>query len=270
MKCFDIDFVSVLPFLGLLLVLSLTAAACGGDTQNQQSEYTGPTYVEVEGATARLLVFTKTTGWRHDSIGAGVAAVKQLGADNGFSVKHTEDSDYFTPENLSRYQAVLFLNTTLDVFTTDAQRQAFKAFIQNGGGFAGVHSATDTEYEWPWYGELVGARFSNHPNNPNVRRAVIEVVNRNHPATRHLPEQWEREDEWYNFSFISGATNVLMKLDTDSYDGSDHPGNHPIAWYHHFDGGRAFYTALGHTKESFEEPLFLDHLLGGIVFALGR
>lgn len=268
MKCLDFACIAFLPFLLLVLAVSLTA--CGGDAQNERSAPAGETHLEVEGATDRLLVFTKTSGWRHDSIEAGVAAVKQLAQENGFSLTHTEQSDYFTPENLSRYQAVLFLNTTQGVFTEDAQRQAFKAFIQNGGGFAGVHSATDTEYEWPWYGELVGAWFSNHPNNPNVRRAVIEVVNPDHPATRHLPERWEREDEWYNFGFISEATNVLMRLDTDSYEGSDHPGNHPIAWYHDFDGGRAFYTALGHTKASFEEPLFLDHLLGGLLYALGR
>ncbi|AXI99556.1 cytochrome c/hypothetical protein [Cyclonatronum proteinivorum] len=268
MKCFEMTCASLLPFL--LFALGFALTACGGDAQDQQSDYSGPTQLEVEGATDRLLVYTKTSGWRHDSIEAGVEAVKRLGSDNGFSVKHTEDPAYFSPDNLSRYQAVLFLNTTEDVFSRDDQRQAFKAFIQNGGGFAGVHSATDTEYEWPWFGELVGARFSNHPNNPNVRQAVLEVVNRNHPATRPLPERWEREDEWYNFSFISGATQVLLRLDTDSYEGSDHPGNHPIAWYHDFDGGRAFYTGLGHTKESFEEPLFLDHLLGGILYALGR
>lgn len=251
----------------VILALGFAAAGCGSEPARVPA---GETHHEVEDAAERLLVFTKTSGWRHDSIEAGVAAVKKLASENGFSLTHTEQAAYFTPENLSRYQAVLFLNTTETVFTDDAQRQAFKAFIQNGGGFAGVHSATDTEYEWPWYGGLVGAYFSNHPNNPNVRRAVIEVVNRDHPSTRHLPERWEREDEWYNFSFISQATQVLLRLDTDSYEGSDHPGNHPVAWYHAYDGGRAFYTALGHTRESFEEPLFLGHLLGGIEYALGR
>lgn len=215
-----------------------------------------------------VLVFTKTEGWRHDSIEAGVEAIYQLGNENDFDVTWTEDSEYFTTENLSKYDAIIFLNTTLTLFDSE-QRGAMRNYIQNGGGFVGVHSAADTEYDWPWYGELVGAYFTSHPNNPNVREAVVEVIDANHPSTEHLPQEWLRSDEWYNFGYINDQVNVLLRLDTDSYEGSDHPGNHPIAWYHEFDGGRAFYTGSGHTIESFSEPHFLDHLLGGIHYAMG-
>lgn len=133
----------------------------------------------------------------------------------------------------------------------------------------GIHSASDTEYDWPWYGRLVGAYFSNHPNNPNVRDAVINVVEAGHPATEMLPERWERTDEWYNFRELPDHVNVLLTLDTDTYEGSGHPGYHPVAWYHEYDGGRAFYTALGHTIESYSEELFLKHVWGGIRYAMG-
>lgn len=215
-----------------------------------------------------LLVFSKTDGWRHDSIESGIDAVELLGETNGVFVFSTENAEYFNDEDLARFDAVLFLNTTENVFNDD-QRNAFRNYIQNGGGFAGVHSATDTEYDWEWYGELVGAYFDNHPNDPNVREAVVKVVDPDHLSTTMLPEEWEREDEWYNFREIPDHVEVLLELDTDSYEGSDHPGNHPIAWYHEYDGGRAFYTGLGHTIESYSEDLFLQHLWGGLEYAMG-
>ncbi len=245
----------LLPFM-----LIHTASACTSSDGTVHETY------QFEESEFTVLVFTKTEGWRHDSIEVGVEAVVELGRLNGFNVTWTENSEYFTEENLSAYDAVVFLNTTLTVFT-DAEREAFKAFIRNGGGFAGIHSATDTEYDWPWYGELVGAYFENHP--PGVHEAIINVINHNHPSTSHLDDTWVKVDEWYNFGYMNENVNILLKLDTDSFEGSDHPGNHPIAWYHEYDGGRSFYTGLGHTKESFSEPLFLDHLLGGIQYAIG-
>ncbi len=253
---------NVLAIFLFFCIASLVFTMCASGSENETR------VIEYEDFEHNLLVFTKTEGWRHDSIEAGIEAVMKLGQENGFSLTLTEDNSYFTPSNLSRYDAVLFLNTTLTVFD-DEHREAFKEYIQNGGGFAGVHSATDTEYDWPWYGELVGAWFDNHPNNPNVREAVIDVVNPDHPATSMLPERWQRSDEWYNFGYMNENVNVLLKLDTDSYSGSDHPGNHPIAWYHEFDGGRVFYTGLGHTRESYSEELFLRHLLGGLKYAMG-
>lgn len=245
----------------LLLTSTLAFAAVSADeTENEKAE--------VQQQEHAVLVFTKTEGWRHASIEPGVKAVKQLGEENNFGVTWTEDPYSFKLENLSRYDAVIFLNTTLDVLD-DPEQNEFEQYIQNGGGFVGIHSAADTEYEWPWYGDLVGGWFNSHPNDPNVRDATVIVVDDSHPATVHLPENWDRADEWYNFKYFYDATNKLLKMDTDSYEGSEHPGNHPVSWYHEYDGGRAFYTALGHTSESFSEDLYLQHILGGIQYAMG-
>lgn len=208
-----------------------------------------------------ILVFSKTSGWRHDSIETAHEALKKSAAQHGFLVDISENADDFTESNLSRYDVVVFLNTTGEIFD-DEQRNAFKAYINNGGAFAGVHSATDTENNWPWYNRLVGAWFANHPQ---IQQAVIEVLDPHHPSTQMLPERWERTDEWYNFRDFNENVTVLMKLDTNTFEGSDHPGDHPIAWYHEFDGGRIFYTALGHTIESYSEDLFMQHLWGGIL-----
>lgn len=214
-----------------------------------------------------VLIFSKTAGWRHDSIEAGWEAIKELGSKNSFKTVFTEDATHFNTEYLSEFDTVIFLNTTGSVFNED-QRNVFREFIRMGGGFVGVHSASDTEKEWPWFGQLVGAYFDNHPSDPGVREAVIKVVDSSHLSTEFLSEQWIRNDEWYNFRVIYEGINVLLKLDTNSYQGSEHPGNHPIAWYHEFDGGRSFYTALGHTEESYSEELFLKHLLGGILYTI--
>jgi cytochrome c len=216
----------------------------------------------------RVLVFSKTAGFRHESIGAGIQAIQKLGAENGFRVDTTENAARFTEDSLKKYSAVIFLNTTQDVL--DYRQQAdFERYIQSGGGFVGIHAAADTEYEWPWYNKLVGGYFQSHPNNPNVRKAVVEVINKDHGASEMLPDRWERTDEWYNYKQLNPDVTVLARLDKTSYEGSEHEGDHPIAWYQAFDGGRAFYTGGGHTAESFSEPLFLEHLLGGINYAIG-
>jgi type 1 glutamine amidotransferase len=219
-------------------------------------------------AKPRILVFTKTTGFRHDSIPAAIAAVRELGAANGLTVDATEDSDAFTSANLARYDAVVFLLTTGDVLD-ESQQGAFERFIGRGGGFAGVHSATDTEYGWAWYGGLVGAYFKNHPQ---VQRATVRVVDRRHPSSALLPRSWSRTDEWYNFAHNPRpSVHVLATLDESSY--SPGPGamgtDHPIAWWHAYRGGRAWYTAGGHTTEAYSDPLFRRHLLGGIRYAAG-
>ncbi len=225
-------------------------------------------YME-ERISPRILVFSKTEGWRHDSIEPGVEALRVLGNTHGVIVDTSEDAALFTDENLARYDAVVFLNTS-GIFFTDEQRAAFQRYIRSGRGFVGVHCAADTELKWQWYTGLVGAAFDNHPGNPNVRNAVLHVVDPSHPATEKIPAEWERADEWYNFRDMNEDVNVLITIDTDSYEGSDHPGYHPLAWYHEYDGGRAFYTALGHTIESYSEELFLRHVWGGIEYALGR
>ena len=217
---------------------------------------------------ARVLVFSKTEGFRHASIETGVETIRQLGEEHGFGVDATEDAALFTENNLKNYRAVIFLNTTGDVLNPE-QQDEFERFIQAGGGYAGVHAATDTEYDWPWYGKLAGAYFQDHPVDPNVRRGVFRVLRKDHPSTEGLPDRWEREDEFYNFHSINSDVEVLIDIDETTYEGGAHGDNHPMSWSHEFDGGRAWYTAMGHTDESFAEPLFRRHLLGGIRYAMG-
>lgn len=212
-----------------------------------------------------VLVFSKTTGFRHSSIKEGKLALIQLGKENGFRVDTTENAGYFTYEILKNYAAVVFLNTTGDIFDT-AQKASFQRYIRAGGGFVGIHSATDTEFDWQWYGKLVGGYFANHPP---VQEAAILITDKFHISTRHLLEPWIHTDEWYNFKSLNPQVNVLLSLDVSSYRGSKHVEGHPIAWYHEFEGGRAWYTGLGHTNESYSDIKFLQHLLGGILYAGG-
>src|SRR5690606_5367252 len=213
-----------------------------------------------------ILVFHKTAGFVHKSIPAGVKAIEELGREHGFGVKATDDASIFNTGDLSRFKAVVFMSTTGDVLNSD-QESAFQQYIHNGGGFVGVHAAADTEYDWPWYNQLVGAYFKNHPK---PQEATVIVKDKNHPSTRHLPDRWVRTDEWYNYKSIFPGIKVLCELDESSYEGGQNGPNHPIAWYHEFDGGRAFYTGGGHTDESFAEPDFRRHLLGGILWAMGK
>jgi glucose/arabinose dehydrogenase/cytochrome c551/c552 len=216
----------------------------------------------------RVLVFSKTAGFRHGSIPKGIAAIQKLGKEHGFSVDTTENPAVFNEDSLRSYSAVIFLNATGDVL--DAYQQAFfERYIQAGGGFVGVHAAADCEYGWPWYGKLVGAYFKSHPK---IQPAKLKVVDRNHPSTKHLPEVWERSDEWYNFRKTPSDSdvNVLIKIDEKSYQGGENGDDHPMAWYHDYDGGRSFYTEFGHTDASFEDEAYLKHLLGGIKYAIGK
>jgi cytochrome c len=217
---------------------------------------------------SRVLVFSKTAGFRHSSIPNGIAAIKKLGQENGFSVDATEDAGAFTTKNLAKYRAVVWLNTTGDVLDA-AQQDDFERYIQAGGGYVGIHSATDTEYDWPWYGRLAGAYFNGHPNNPNVRKATFRVLDKSHVSTQGFPDTWPREDEFYNFKSIDPTIHVLVDIDEKSYEGGTNGDHHPMSWYHDFDGGRAWYTNMGHTEATFSEPLFLRHLLGGLRYAMG-
>ncbi len=214
-----------------------------------------------------VLVFSKTAGFRHSSIAPGIAAIKGLGAAHDFSVVATEDANAFTPANLANFESVVFLNTTGDILNA-TQQTAFEQYIQGGGGWVGVHAAADTEYGWAWYGELLGAYFQGHPA---IQQATIVVADQVHPSTDDLPERWVRTDEWYNFQTNPrGNVHVLATLDESTYAGGADGFDHPIAWYHDYDGGRAWYTGLGHTDASYSDPLFIDHLLGGIEYAAGR
>ncbi|WP_257658947.1 ThuA domain-containing protein [Parapedobacter lycopersici] len=212
----------------------------------------------------KVLVFSKTLGYRHANIEAAAAVIRQLGQQHGFDVDHSEDVSLFTDEGLQPYQALIFLSTSGNLFNAD-QQAAFQRYIRKGKGLVGIHAASTTAYEWPWYGKLIGGYFDRHPA---VQYADILVIDDKHPATRHLPTVWHREDEWYDFREMNSDVKLLLKLDENSYQGGGMGANHPIAWYHEYEGGRVFYTALGHTEASFEDPVFQQHIVGGIWYAI--
>jgi cytochrome c len=240
------------PTFLLLLVLG----ACGdSDTQ-----------APVSRSQPKVLVFSKTTGFRHDSIPNGIAAIQQLGTANQFGVDTSEDASAFSDANLGNYKAVIFLNTTGDLFD-EAQKAALQRYIRAGNGFVGIHSASDTEHNWAWYGGLIGAFFHDHPA---LQPATINVQDRFHPSTSFLSSAWQRTDEWYNFATNPrGHVHVLLSLDESTYSGGTMGVDHPIAWCQIYEGGRSWYTGGGHTPESYSEPLFLQHILGGVRYAIG-
>lgn len=243
---------------GVAMALTLTAPVAYADETGEDAFNT--------------LIFSKTTGFRHDSIPHGVALIEALGEEHGFQTAHTEDSSVFNDEELAAYDAVIWLSTTGDVLNEEEQG-AFERYIQGGGGFVGVHSASDTHYDWEWYGDLVGGYFASHP--PGTQDAQVVVNDRVHPSTEHLPASWQRHDEWYDFDLSPrGDVHVLAGLDEDSYADQVEPGgqmgwDHPIAWCQAYDGGRSWYTGGGHTVESYSEPEFTQHLLGGLRWAAG-
>jgi type 1 glutamine amidotransferase len=210
-----------------------------------------------------VLVFTKTAGYRHTSIGPGIKALQELGERHGFTVENTQNSRAFTQDNLKRFSAVVFLSTTGNALNASQQR-AFERYIGGGGGFVGVHAAADTEHNWPWYGLLIGARFDSHGTIQEATVIPTELF-----GTAALPSPWTRKDEWYNFKRLPRNVRIVLRLDTDTFKGSKHKELHPVAWYQEVGRGRAFYTALGHTDESFAEQPFLEHLMDGIRYAMG-
>ncbi len=214
----------------------------------------------------KVLVYSKTAGFRHSSIEAGVEALQKLAQEQGWAVTATEDSSYFAEAMLKEYAAVIFLNTTGDILN-DEQQADFERYIQAGGGFVGVHAATDTEYDWSWYNGLVGAYFDSHPK---IQEASLYATGKKHIAMEGIDSLWVKSDEWYNFKSINPDINVLLKIDEGSYEGGTNDGDHPISWYHDYDGGRSFYTEMGHTDETYKNPTFLKHLLGGIEYAIGE
>jgi type 1 glutamine amidotransferase len=220
----------------------------------------------------RVLVFSKTTGFRHDSIPDGVAAIQKLGQEHGFAVDATEDATRFNDADLAKYRTVVFVSTTGDPLDQQSEKDAFQRYIEHGGGYVGIHAAADSGYTWAWYGGLVGAYFNDHPS---IQQATVNVVGQGTAATRGLPNRWIRTDEWYNYrSNPRSDVRVLATLDERTYNPVGYNGgsmgeDHPIAWCHPYDGGRSFYTGMGHTKESYSDPLFLSHILGGIRMTAG-
>lgn len=265
----------------LVCALVVLLTACG----NSQAPTTAPASGGLEAGPFKVLVYSRTAGFRHASIEAGIAAIGQLGAEGNFTVDASEDPATFSAANLAQYRVIVFLNTTLTVLDTEAQRQALVGFIANGGGWVGLHSAADTEHEWPWYLELVGAQFRSHPPQQPGRFIVEDMT---HPSTAHLPNPWTLFDEFYSFNRNPrGQVRVLLSIDEGSYEPNpntsctpDQPnfpqgyngrmGDHPMAWCHDRLGGRAWYTALGHEIYLYETPEFRQHVLNGILSTAKR
>ena len=217
----------------------------------------------------RVLVFSKTAGYRHSSIEAGKTAFQKMALEKGFALDTSEKATVFTEDNLKRYRCVVWLSTTGNVLNPE-QQNAFERYIQAGGGYLGIHAASDTEYDWPWYGKLMGGWFENHPSQPsNVQQGTFHITDTKHPLTSFLPEPWIRKDEFYAYKKVNPAVKVLITIDEKSYSGGTMGDHHPMAWYHDYDGGRAFYTNMGHTAETFAEPLVLQHLWAGLQWAMG-
>ena len=212
-----------------------------------------------------VLIFHKTEGFRHSSIPIAVEAIEDIGQIHDFTVYSTNDATVFSNQSLNSYEVIIFLNTTGNVLN-DYQQNIFQNYIRNGGSYVGIHAASDTEYDWEWYGNLVGAYFRSHPH---VQPAEIIIEDDTHPSTKHLQSPWILTDEWYNFQDNPRSNvHVVAVLNEDSYVGGD-MGDHPIIWYHYYDGGRAWYTGLGHSEGLYADPEFVDHLLGGIFWAVG-
>ena len=226
-----------------------------------------------------VLVFTKTKGFRHQSISSGVKCMWELGLKHHWNVTATEDAELFNDEFLSKFDVVVWLNTTMDVLN-DEQQDAFVRFYRGGKGYVGIHSAADTEYEWEWYGKMMGgAWFKGHPP---TQKATLVIEDTNHPSMKVFEEKnikrWTVVDEWYaHRANPRPHVKVLMTLDESTVKkvGKDKErnlmgGDHPMAWYNEFDGGRAFYTNRGHTHEAFSDPELREHFKGGIEWAAGK
>ncbi|MDX3098109.1 ThuA domain-containing protein [Streptomyces sp. ME01-24h] len=209
----------------------------------------------------RVLVYTRTTAYRHDSIPDGVRTLRELGAGHGFLVDATERPEDFEGARLRPYDAVVFLSTSGEVLG-EAGRAALEAHHADGAGFMGVHAAACTEYDWPYFGELLGARFTGHPP---LQPGTVLVEDAAHPATAHLDAAWKVTDEWYDFDRSPRpGVRVLASADESSYTGGSMGGDHPLVWCHTYGGGPVFYTALGHCAQAYRDAAFRAHLLGGL------
>jgi uncharacterized protein len=226
-------------------------------------------------AERRVLVYTKNgKGYVHDNIAASVAAIKKLGTDNNFAVDVSDDSAVFTDQNLKRYKALIFDNTNNEIFDNEEQKAAFQRYIRAGGGFVGIHSASGSMRQWPWFWEMLGGKFLRHPK---LQPFTIKVKDPKDPSTAHLPASFEWTDEFYFLDNIPDGLHVLLAGDLttltdpakEKYPGKKFGDEFPLAWRHQFDGGREWYTALGHKPEYYSDPKLTQHLLGGILWAMG-
>jgi type 1 glutamine amidotransferase len=225
---------------------------------------------------SRILVYTRNgKGYVHDNISSSVAAIRKMGAENAFAVDAGDDPAVFTDANLKSYKAIVFSNSNNEAFTSDTQRDAFERYIEAGGGFAGIHSASGSERGWPYYWSILGGSFLRHPK---FQKFTIRVKDPNHPATHGMASSFEWEDECYFLHFMNPDLHPLLVTDLSKLDDPDrakYPRGlvgdaMPLAWTLRQDGSRQFYTSLGHTKESYSNPLLYNHILGGILWAMGE
>ena len=232
-----------------------------------------------QAAQDKVLVYTRNfvtngKGYVHENIPYSVEAIRRIGAERGFAVDSTDDPNVFTPGNLKQYKAIIFSNSNNEAFANDAQRDAFKAYMQRGGGFVAIHAASASERDWPWYGSLVGGKFVRHPK---IQTFTVRVKDRTHPATKDLPATFEWDDECYYLDNLNPEIKPLLVTDPGKIEDpqkAEYPGDRfgdslPLAWWHTSDGGRRFYTALGHKKEHYSDPILIKHIAGGIVWAMG-
>ncbi|MGK7397699.1 MAG: ThuA domain-containing protein [Candidatus Cyclobacteriaceae bacterium M3_2C_046] len=221
-----------------------------------------------------VLVYTRNgEGYVHDNIPYSVEALEKLGQENNFKVEVSDDPALFRQDVLENYDLIIFANSNNDAFENDQQRLEFKRYIQAGGAFVGIHSACGSERNWPWFQQMLGGKFKRHPK---FQPFVLKIIDSDHPSTSFLGSQWEWEDECYYLDHLNPDIHVLMAADLTTVEDdkiSDYPGKtfgnlFPLAWYHHYDGGWQWYTALGHDPEHYSDPKFLKHILGGIQWAL--
>ncbi|MEU2118538.1 ThuA domain-containing protein [Streptomyces sp. NPDC016459] len=217
--------------------------------------------------TPDVLIYTRTTGYRHDSIPHGAAALTELARHLGRTAEVTEDPDVFTPGRLARCAVVVLLSTTGNVLTPEG-RAAFETYLRGGGALLALHAAANAEPDWPFYGELLGTRFDGHPE---VQPGIVLVDGHDHPATSPLPDRWAWTDEWYNFTSDPRGTGadrvrILARADESTYRGGTHGDDHPLVWCRDVDRGRVFFTALGHAPEAYRDPVFRAHLSGALVW----
>lgn len=236
------------------------------------AQKTGKDQHKINWKKVRVLVYTKNgKGYVHENIAAGSAAILQLGKENGFAVDTSSDPKVFTETNLKKYSLLIFNNTNNEVFDTDEQKVTFMRYVQAGGGFVGLHSATGTERQWPWFKRLIGASFLRHAKHQPFKEIIIDA---NHPSTSSLPKVWERDDECYFFKEYNPDIHVLIVHDLASLDDKDKPTYYggtssPSVWCHEFDGGRQWYTSLGHDSVTYGTKEFQQHILGGIIWVIG-
>jgi len=246
---------------------SVVLGGCGRSSATDAAAAEQDGAADAAAGSFHVLLFSKTAAYRHDSIPAARTALMGMQSQGGFIADATEDAACFSATKLAGYQVVVFLMTTGDVLD-DGQQAAFEDWVRAGGGYVGVHSASDTEYDWPFYGELVGAYFSDHPA---IQPATVHIERPDHPVAAGLPDPWQRTDEWYNFRANPRPdVTVLATVDETTYSGGTMGADHPITWLHERLGGRAFYTGMGHTAAAYSETPFLQMLLAALRWTAGR